>query len=295
MLLFNPWCLALVLIFITLFTPIVSADNSTSNDAVAEADLLWPVAGETFSLNSNGMAVIFALQNYAEAQKHDWTFDWLMCTPRNENFRECAQPAVFDRNDPTDKNTPTVLRNDTDGNVYIEMTHSFWYNSGSTFNSSLSGVYKFEWKFSMGAYCFKNSTFSEYGIFKQVAGGSFNVTIDAAAAPYPTMTTATCASFLGAVSYTNSVSSWDFRQSVGNKLDCVGTASVTKTAEPCQVTLDGKQVETASSVMGWNQAKATGTGTGTGSGQAQPTNATRRIRAGVVASYLTCLVTVVLA
>jgi hypothetical protein len=243
---------------------------------------------------------VFALQNYAEAQKHEWRFRWTLCTERNVNFRECAFDGTYDRSDSTDKNVPVVLRNgEDDGDVRIEVAHSFWYGDGeSLFDYRLSGVYLFEWSFQMGAYCTKNGSESEYAIGKNVAGGSFNITIDATAAPNPTMTIGTCASFLGAVSYTNSVTSWDFRQSVANSPGCVGTASVTKTPEPCRATLDAEQIGTVMNVMGWAQASATGTAspteTGRASDQAHPSNAAENIKAGVVAASLVSFIVSVL-
>jgi hypothetical protein len=277
--------LHLSLIIVSLLATLICADNSS---ATAEADLLWPVAGETFSLNPKGMAVVFALQNYAKAQEHGWKFSWLMCTPRDETHRECAFEAVYSHNDPTDKNSPVVLRNgETDGDVHIEVAHSFWYSDGtgnSTFDYSLSGVYLFEWRFQMGAYCWKseNGRESEYGISKEIANGSFNITIDATGAPNPTMTAGTCASFLGAVSYTNPITSWDFGRSVANSPGCVGTASVTKSPESCRATLDAGQIGTAMSAMGW--VPSTPTATGTTSEQTHPANANiaGNIRVGAV-------------
>lgn len=277
---------------------------AANDSATAEVDILWPLEGETFSLNSKGMGAIFALQNYPEAQKHGWSLNWEMCMPRSdiEGRQECAfYEALYNKSDPSDANAPTILQNgEDDGAMHIELGHSYWYSNSkgqSSFNANLSGVYNFKWNFNMGPYCTRNGTYSEYGLGWGVASGSFDVTVDATAAPLPTMTTATCASFLGAVSYTSSISDWSFQQSVDNKPTCVGTASVTKSPEPCRATLDAAQIGTVRSIMGWDQADATATptstptATGAGSGQAQTTNAAGSIELGVVAVCLFCLVT----
>jgi hypothetical protein len=260
---------------------------ANNDSATTEAMLLWPLEGETFSLNSKGMGVIFALQNYPEAQRHGWSFSWDMCAPEPDvkDRRNCAfYEANYDKtpgsNDP---NAPTVLRNgEDDGDVHIELNHSFWYNNGeaySLFNSSISGVYSFEWRFSIGNHCYINNS-EPTNPLDWSDRRSFDVTIDATAAPYPTMTTATCASPLVAVSYTESVPDRTFTHSVDIDWTCMATVSVTKSPEPCRATLDAAQIGIARSVMGWDQAVVTGTPTP--SGAAQVTNAAGTIKVDVV-------------
>jgi hypothetical protein len=278
----------------SLLAPIPFAFAANSS-ATAEIDLLWPLPGETFSLNSKGMATVFALQNRAEAEKHGWNFQWNMCTPRTDvaDRQECAfyENNYDSRLDANDKNAPTVLQTaEDDDDLHIEMNHSFWYSDGtSLFNSSVSGVYQFKWQFVIGPVCSRNGSESQYELSKWAAYGAFDVTVNATSAPLPTMTAATCATFLGAVSYTNTVTDWTFQQSVDNAPTCVGLASVTQTPQPCRATLNAEHIGSVRKAMGWEQASTTAAPT-VNAVASPSTNDAASVKAGSVAVWLLCVI-----
>ncbi|KAK9781743.1 hypothetical protein AB5N19_06175 [Seiridium cardinale] len=200
---------------------IAKAQDILPTDVVAEADVLWPRAGETFALNDKGMGMVIAIQNYAEAQKYGLNVDWLMCMDRPEQpgFRECDFAARYSDDSPL-----VVLRNDSSSPGWSD--NSKWKRR----------VYRNEplllWTFSIGPWCEYTNRNTTYGISHKISGGTFNVTMDPSA-PYPTPTPATCASFLGAVSYAG-VTTYDFQRSVDNPPGCVQTQSVTADPAPCR-------------------------------------------------------------
>ncbi|KAH8195975.1 hypothetical protein TruAng_009867 [Truncatella angustata] len=253
----------LVLGILAVSINLVGAQNGTNQGAnVAEADLLWPREGETFALNGKGMAMIVAIQNSAEAQKYGWRVSWLMCQNRTDMFRECAFTGDFSDSHTALRNDSVVDErsgNDHGNDVYIEISHSYWYSgSGSAdFDYHFGGVYTFEWRFSIGPWCEFTNTSTTYSISQLISRGVFNVTL-APSAPYPTPTPTTCGSFLGAVSYAGAAE-YVFGHSVANSPGCVQTQPVTIAPTPCRATLGAEQLATAAALMGWDQSNPNAT------------------------------------
>ncbi|KAK9782353.1 hypothetical protein SCARD494_13661 [Seiridium cardinale] len=191
-----------------------------------------------------------------------------MDRPEQPGFRECDFAARYSDDSPlvvlrNDSSSPGWSDNSNGSDVYIEMNHSYWYSSLGTsgFDNTLGGVYYFQWTFSIRPWCEYMNRNTTYGISHKISGGTFNVTMDPSA-PYPTPTPATCASFVGAVSYAGAAT-YDFQRSVDNPSGCVQTQSVTADPAPCRATLDANPLDAVAGVMGWNQSNPNATTTST--------------------------------
>ncbi|KAH8671562.1 hypothetical protein BX600DRAFT_459288 [Xylariales sp. PMI_506] len=257
----GSWCIQsarFVLLLATVPTIVAALSLNAS-----EADLIFPRAGERFTLNNDtGLPVIVALQNPETAWSHGWVVSWSLQSGTEPTG---GVPLMFGDNTGSIGNysngyTPVTLQQT---GPYIGLSHSYWYASA---NPIAPGEYTFSWSFTIGPWCNisdDNPSQQEWAISHEVSEGSFVVTVAAATddAPYPTLT-GTCASSIGAVSFAKTTT-WNGDWQGDNSPSCVETAAaVTDAPAPCSATLDAAVASQVSQLMKWTTSQGGATAGG---------------------------------